>query len=199
MGLAVPTMYSIICETGGQTAMTVFNIVRPKAPRHKTFLVFTPRDLALTRTHCRWPLACQNSHCNLVALQPRMALPHPLPSAYFLCLRVSSHSEPGRKCLWDHPPFPPSQQFLPLPCGYHLPSPPLYRLRKVLFLLLHLESPILNRLPKKVSFLSVTFSVTFLGFIQFNITLLLFTFFLLLLPVWNLREWGEGEVQGRGP
>ena len=56
----------------------------------------------------------------------------------------TNHSEPGRNCLWNHPPLPPSQQFLPLPCGYHLNSPPLYRLRKVLFLLLHLESQILK-------------------------------------------------------
>ena len=65
MGLAVPTMYSIICETWGQTSMTVFNIVCPKAPGHKTFLVFTSKDLALTRNRCQWPLACQNSHCNI--------------------------------------------------------------------------------------------------------------------------------------
>ena len=33
MGLAVPTEYSIICETGEQIAMTVLNSVWPKAPR----------------------------------------------------------------------------------------------------------------------------------------------------------------------
>ena len=52
MGLAVPTKYSIICETGEQIAMTVLNSVWPKAPRHNKFLVVTPRALALTRTHC---------------------------------------------------------------------------------------------------------------------------------------------------
>ena len=64
MGLAVPTKYSIIFETGEQIAMTVLNSVWPKAPRHNTSLVVTLRALALTRTHCQWPLACQYSQCS---------------------------------------------------------------------------------------------------------------------------------------
>ena len=63
MGLAVPTMYSIICETGETIAMTVLNSVCPKAPRHNAFLVVTLRGLALIRTHCHWPLACHYSQC----------------------------------------------------------------------------------------------------------------------------------------
>ena len=65
MGLAVPTEYSIICETGEQLAMTVLNSVWPKARRHNTFLVVALRALALRRTHCRWPSACQCSQCSL--------------------------------------------------------------------------------------------------------------------------------------
>ena len=63
MGLAVPTKYSIICETGAQIAMTVLNSGWPKAPRHNTFLVVTLRALALTRTHVtgHWPANIHNA------------------------------------------------------------------------------------------------------------------------------------------
>ena len=46
--------------------MIVFISVWPKAPRHNTFLKVTSKALALTRTHCWWPLACQYSHCKKV-------------------------------------------------------------------------------------------------------------------------------------
>ena len=71
-GAGPPNNVQDYVKLGAQT-MAVFNIVCPKAPRHKRFLIVTPRDQALTRTQWQCLLSYQNSHCNIRLMLSFMA------------------------------------------------------------------------------------------------------------------------------